>query len=83
MPAGPTETATLSPRRCRWPPGTIGYVAFEEIMNRAFSDVRCGADVKTTMQQAQDRRNATLALLPLCRPQRDPARLHPKLMKLA
>lgn len=42
-------------------PRSIGYVAFEEIMNRAFSDIRNGADVTTTLQQAQDQLNSTLA----------------------
>lgn len=34
-------------------PRTIGYVIFEEVMNRAFSDVRNGADAKTRLEQAQ------------------------------
>ncbi len=42
-------------------PRSIGYVAFEEIMNRAFSDIRNGADVTSTLQQAQDQLNSTLA----------------------
>jgi multiple sugar transport system substrate-binding protein len=34
-------------------PRTIGYVIFEEIMNRAFSDVRDGANPKRRLDQAQ------------------------------
>jgi ABC-type glycerol-3-phosphate transport system substrate-binding protein len=34
-------------------PRTVGYVAFEEVMNKAFSDVRNGADVKQTLDRAQ------------------------------
>lgn len=42
-------------------PRTIGYVAFEEIMNRAFSDIRNGAEVRPTLEQAQQQLNSTLA----------------------
>lgn len=34
-------------------PRSIGYVAFEEILNKAFSDIRNGADVKSTLESAQ------------------------------
>jgi multiple sugar transport system substrate-binding protein len=34
-------------------PRTVGYVAFEEIMNKAFSDVRNGADAKQTLDNAE------------------------------
>lgn len=33
-------------------PRTIGYVLFEEVMNKAFSDVRNGADVKQVLDRA-------------------------------
>lgn len=35
-------------------PRTTGYVAFEEIMNKAFSDVRNGADAKQVLDKAED-----------------------------
>ena len=35
-------------------PRTIGYVVFEQIMNRTFSDVRNGADPKEDLTRAQD-----------------------------
>jgi len=31
---------------------TVGYVEFEEVMNRAFSDIRNGADAKSTLENA-------------------------------
>ncbi len=34
-------------------PSSIGYVAFETVMNKAFSDIRNGAEVEATLQQAQ------------------------------
>ncbi len=33
-------------------PRTVGYVLFEEIMNKAFSDVRNGADAKAALDRA-------------------------------
>jgi multiple sugar transport system substrate-binding protein len=36
-------------------PRTVGYVAFETEMNRAFSDIRNGADVKQTLESTQAR----------------------------
>ncbi len=48
------ETAVGRPR-------TIGYVAFETVMNRAFSDIRNGAKVRATLQQAQDQLTPMLA----------------------
>lgn len=40
------ETAVGRPR-------SVGYVAFETIMNKAFSDIRNGADAKATLEDAQ------------------------------
>lgn len=42
-------------------PRTVGYVAFETVMNRAFSDLRNGADVEETLQSAQDQLTSQLA----------------------
>ena len=42
-------------------PRSIGYVNFEDVMNRAFSDIRNGAPADETLQQAQSRLTATLA----------------------
>lgn len=42
-------------------PRSIGYVAFEEIMNRAFSDIRNGADVRGSLEQAQQQLTSTLS----------------------
>jgi multiple sugar transport system substrate-binding protein len=42
-------------------PRSIGYVAFEEIMNRAFSDIRNGSAVQATLDQAQQQLTSTLA----------------------
>lgn len=36
-------------------PRTVGYVAFETEMNRVFADIRNGADVKATLDDAQAR----------------------------
>lgn len=41
-------------------PRTIGYVAFETIMNKAFSDIRNGADAKATLEEAQRQLTSTL-----------------------
>lgn len=42
-------------------PRTVGYVAFETVMNRVFSDLRNGADVQSTLQSAQDQLASQLA----------------------
>lgn len=42
-------------------PISAGYVAFEEVMNRVFADLRNGADVKATLEDAQRELNSTLA----------------------
>lgn len=42
-------------------PRTVGFVAFETVMNRAFSDIRNGADVEATLQQAQEQLTSQLA----------------------
>lgn len=42
-------------------PLSIGFVAFEEVMNRVFGDLRNGADVKSTLEDAQRELNSTLA----------------------
>ncbi len=44
-------------------PRSIGYVNFEEIMNRAFSDVRNGADAATTLKSAQEALSSAFARL--------------------
>ena len=44
-------------------PRTIGYVAFEQIMNRAFSDVRNGADARAELSQANDQLQTTFSRL--------------------
>lgn len=41
-------------------PRSIGYVSFETIMNKAFSDIRNGADVEATLKQAQSQLKSTL-----------------------
>jgi multiple sugar transport system substrate-binding protein len=41
-------------------PRTIGYVAFEEVMNRTFSDIRNGADVRAALEQAQQQLTSVL-----------------------
>ena len=42
-------------------PRSVAYVTFEDIMNRAFSDIRNGADPQATMTQAQARLASALA----------------------
>jgi multiple sugar transport system substrate-binding protein len=42
-------------------PRTVGYVAFEEVMNRAFSDIRNGADVRETFEAASQQLESTLS----------------------
>jgi multiple sugar transport system substrate-binding protein len=42
-------------------PRSVGYVAFEEVMNRAFSDIRNGAEVRATLEQASQQLESTLA----------------------
>lgn len=42
-------------------PVSAGFVAFEEVMNRVFGDLRNGADVKATLESAQQELNSTLA----------------------
>lgn len=42
-------------------PRSVGYVVFEEVMNRAFSDIRNGADVKQTLERAQSQLKSSLA----------------------
>ena len=34
-------------------PRSVGYVVYEEVMNKAFSDIRNGADVTKTLSQAE------------------------------
>ena len=41
-------------------PRTVGFVAFETVMNRAFSDIRNGSDVEATLQEAQDQLTSQL-----------------------
>lgn len=41
-------------------PRSIGYVAFETVLNRAFSDLRNGSDVTATLQQAQQQLESQL-----------------------
>jgi multiple sugar transport system substrate-binding protein len=41
-------------------PRSIGFVAFETVMNKAFSDLRNGADVEATLQQAQQQLESQL-----------------------
>jgi len=48
------ETAVGRPR-------TVGFVAFETVMNRMFSDLRNGAEVQPTLQAAQDQLTTQLA----------------------
>lgn len=48
------ETAVLRPR-------SVGYVAFETVMLRVFSDIRNGSDAKTSLQEAQDQLTAAFA----------------------
>ena len=44
-------------------PKTIGYIAFEEIMNKAFSDVRNCTDAKEVLDGAQDQLTSVFARL--------------------
>jgi multiple sugar transport system substrate-binding protein len=44
-------------------PKTIGYIAFEEIMNKAFSDVRDGSPAKDVLDGAEDQLNSVFARL--------------------
>jgi ABC-type glycerol-3-phosphate transport system substrate-binding protein len=44
-------------------PRTVGYVAFEEVMNRAFSDVRNGADPKQVLDRAEKQLQAAFSRL--------------------
>ena len=39
---------------------SIGYVAFETVMNKAFSDIRNGSDVESTLKQAQQQLTSQL-----------------------
>jgi len=41
-------------------PRSIGYVAFETVMNKAFSDIRNGSDVEATLKQAQQQLTSQL-----------------------
>lgn len=41
-------------------PRSVGYVAFETTLNKAFADIRNGADVEKTLQQAQDQLKSAL-----------------------
>lgn len=42
-------------------PLSSGFVAFEEVMNRTFGDLRNGSDVASTLEEAQRELNSTLA----------------------
>lgn len=53
------ETGTTAVFR----PRSVGYVAFETVMTRVFSDIRNGADARTALQEAQDQLTAALARL--------------------
>jgi multiple sugar transport system substrate-binding protein len=44
-------------------PRTVGYVAFEGVMNRAFADIRNGSDPRQRLDQAQQELTAALARL--------------------
>ena len=44
-------------------PRTVGYVLFEQIINRAFSDVRNGADARTELARTQDALQTAFARL--------------------
>jgi multiple sugar transport system substrate-binding protein len=48
------ETVVLRPR-------SVGYVAYETAMQRAFSDIRNGADAATVLKEAQDQLTAAFA----------------------
>lgn len=51
------ELATTAVSR----PRSVGYVAFEEVMNRTFSDLRNGSDVKATLEQGQSELTSALS----------------------
>ena len=42
-------------------PRTVGYVAFETVMNKAFSDIRNGAEAKAALDDAQSQLERQLA----------------------
>jgi multiple sugar transport system substrate-binding protein len=42
-------------------PRSIGYVAFETVMNKMFSDLRNGSDVESTLNSAQNQLKSTLS----------------------
>ena len=42
-------------------PRSVGYVVFEEVMNRTFSDIRNGAEVASSLTKAQGQLTSTLA----------------------
>ena len=42
-------------------PRTVGYVAFETVMNKAFSDIRNGAEAKAALDDAQGQLERQLA----------------------
>lgn len=42
-------------------PLSAGFVAFEEVMNRTFGDLRNGADVTATLEEAQRELSSTLS----------------------
>lgn len=41
-------------------PRSVGYVVFEEVMNRTFSDIRNGADAASSLEQAQRQLTSSL-----------------------
>ena len=42
-------------------PRSVGYVAFETMMNKAFSDIRNGAEAKATLDDAESQLERQLA----------------------
>lgn len=42
-------------------PRSVGFLAFEQVLNNAFSDIRNGADPKATLDKAQAQLKSTLA----------------------
>ena len=46
-------------------PRTVGYVAFETVMNKAFSDIRNGAEAKAALDDAQGQLERQLAAHPV------------------
>lgn len=42
-------------------PRSVGYVVYEEVMNKAFSDIRNGADVPKTLAQAERQLKSSLS----------------------